>query len=112
MGDAVYALTRGGLYRMTGRGFGWQAVLQPGAAVLSDRNISALAADGQGRLWIGYFDRGLDMLQADHTHAIHVENDHVFCVNRIVPNLKDGTIDVATANGLVRFGASLNQEQV
>jgi ligand-binding sensor domain-containing protein len=112
MGDAVYALTRGGLYRMTGRGFGWQAVLQPGAAVLSDRNISALAADGQGRLWIGYFDRGLDMLQADYTHAIHVENDHVFCVNRIVPNLKDGTIDVATANGLVRFGASLNQEQV
>jgi len=112
MGDAVYALTRGGLYRMTGRGFGWQAVLQPGAAILSDRNISALAADGQGRLWIGYFDRGLDMLQADHAHAIHVENDHVFCVNRVVPNLKDGTIDVATANGLVRFGASGNQEQV
>jgi len=36
----------------------------------------------------------------------------VFCVNRIVPNPKDGTIDVATANGLVRFGASGNQEQI
>jgi len=112
MNDAVYALTRDGLYRMAGRGFGWHSVLQPGAAVLSDRNISALAADGQGRLWIGYFDRGLDMLQPDHAHATHTENDHVFCVNRIVPNPKDGTIDVATANGLVRFGASGNQEQI
>jgi ligand-binding sensor domain-containing protein len=36
----------------------------------------------------------------------------VFCVNRILSNSKDGTIDVATANGLVRFDAAGSQEQV
>jgi ligand-binding sensor domain-containing protein len=36
----------------------------------------------------------------------------VFCVNRILPNAKDGTIDVATANGLIRFDTAGNQEQV
>ncbi|HEX3353450.1 MAG TPA: two-component regulator propeller domain-containing protein [Terriglobales bacterium] len=112
MGDAAYALTRSGLYRMRAQNGGWQSVLQPGAAVLSDRNISALAADSQGRLWVGYFDRGLDLLPADRTHVTHVENEHVFCVNRIVPNPKDGTIDVATANGLVRFDSAGHQEQV
>ena len=35
--------------------------------------------------------------------STHVEDQHVFCVNRIFPDAKTGTIDVATANGLVRF---------
>lgn len=112
MDDAIFAVTRGGLYRKGAHGFAWQPVLHPGAATLSDGNISALATDTRGRLWVGYFDRGLDRLESDHGPATHVENEHVFCVNRILPNPKDGTIDVATANGLVRFDAAGGQEQV
>jgi ligand-binding sensor domain-containing protein len=112
MGEAVYALTRSGLYRMDAHGFGWQPVLRPGAAILTDRNVSALAVDRNGRLWVGYFDRGLDLLQSDHGPASHIENEHVFCVNRILPNVKDGTVDVATANGLVRFDAAGSEQQV
>lgn len=111
-GEAVYALTRGGLYRLGAHGFGWQQVLQPKGAVLSDRNISALAADSQGRLWVGYFDRGLDLIEPERERALHVENEHVFCVNRILPDDKTGTVDVATANGLVRFDAAGNPQQV
>src|SRR5207244_804672 len=91
MGEAVYALTRSGLYRSGTHAFSWQPVLRPGAATLSDRNISALGTDSRGRLWVGYFDRGLDRLDSDHGLATHVENEHVFCVNRIFPNPKDGT---------------------
>jgi ligand-binding sensor domain-containing protein len=112
MEDAVFALTRSGLYRMGAHGFSWQPVLRPGAALLSDRNVSALAADSKGRIWVGYFDRGLDRLESDHGPVTHIENEHVFCVNRILPNSKDETIDVATANGLVRFDAAGSQEQV
>jgi ligand-binding sensor domain-containing protein len=111
-GDADYVLTRKALFRMTVQGFGWQQVLQPGQAVLSDRNISALAADGKGRIWVGYFDRGLDLLEPDSGRATHIENEHVFCVNRIWTDAKTGTVAVATANGLVRFDASGSQEQV
>ncbi len=111
-GDAVFAVARDGLYRMNPHAFGWQRVLQAGAAVLSDRNISALAADASGRLWVGYFDRGLDLLASDNSRARHVENEHVFCVNRIFPDSKSGAIDVATANGLVRFDDSGSEQQV
>ncbi len=104
-GDAVFAVARNGLYRMNSHGFGWEPVLQAGMAVLSDRNISALATDATGRLWVGYFDRGLDVLAPDNTRASHVEDEHVFCVNRILLDAKTGTIDVATANGLVRYDA-------
>src|SRR5439155_3445078 len=60
-GDAVFAIARDGLYRMSSHAFAWQRVLDAGNAVLSDRNISALAVDPSGRLWVGYFDRGLDL---------------------------------------------------
>jgi hypothetical protein len=111
-GDAVFAVARNGLYRMAPHAFGWQRVLEAGGAVLSDRNISALAADSSGRLWVGYFDRGLDLLAAGNSRARHVEDEHVFCVNRILPDPKTGVIDVATANGLVRFDDSGSEQQV
>jgi ligand-binding sensor domain-containing protein len=111
-GDSVFALARNGLYRINSRAFGWQQVLRAGTAVLSDRNISALAADANGRLWVGYFDRGIDILASDHSRATHVEDEHVFCINRILLDDKSDLIDVATANGLVRFDNFGNERQV
>ena len=111
-GNEVYALSSDALYRMSARGVGWQQVLRPGPAILSDGNISALAADRRGRVWIGYFDRGLDLLDANAGHATHVEDDHVFCINRIVTDGRTGTVAVATANGLVRFDSNGSRQQV
>jgi ligand-binding sensor domain-containing protein len=108
----TYILTRNGVYEMKARGFSWKEVLKPRPAVLSDRNISALARDKDGQLWVGYFDRGLDLLRNDAGRAMHVENERVFCVNRILPDAKSGTVAVATANGLVRFSANGSPEQV
>jgi ligand-binding sensor domain-containing protein len=110
-GDDVFAVARNGLYRMHPRTLGWERVLKAGTTVLSDRNISALAADATGRLWVGYFDRGLDLINTDG-RVTHIEDEHVFCVNRILPEAKSGTVDVATANGLVRFDSSGREQQV
>ena len=109
---AVFAVARGGLYRMNAHGFGWERVLDAGGAVLTDRNISALAADANGQIWVGFFDRGLDLLSSDDRRSRHVEDEHVFCVNRILPDAKSSTINVATANGLVRFDESGGEQQV
>ena len=40
----------------------WQQVLSSPPQSLADRNIAALNFSPDGRLWIGYFDRGLDVL--------------------------------------------------
>ncbi|HVN09237.1 MAG TPA: hypothetical protein VMV61_09705 [Patescibacteria group bacterium] len=112
MGADLYALTPEELSRINPRGLGRQEVLRRNPAKLTDRNISALAMDGAGRLWVGYFTRGLDELDAAGGQVTHVEDEHVFCINRILPEAKAGTVDVATANGLVRFSAAGNEEQV
>lgn len=110
--DEVYVLTRSGVFALKPHGLGWDAVLKPGEATLSDRNISALATDKGGQLWVGYFDRGLDVLPNGVGRSVHVEDEHVFCVNRIWPDKRAESVAVATANGLVRFGTSGKQEQV
>ncbi len=110
--DGVLVLTRRGLFEVKAHAFGWKNVLGPRPAVLTDRNISALAVDKNGQLWVGYFDRGLDVLPNGHDRALHVENDHVFCINRIFPDLGGQTVEVATANGLVRFDAGGKPQQV
>jgi len=106
----LFALARNGLYRV-GRG-GWERVAAAENAVLADRNISALAFDGAGRLWVGYFDRGLDILEPGLDRATHVEDDHVFCVNRVVHDAERNLTVAATANGLVLFDAAGRERQV
>jgi ligand-binding sensor domain-containing protein len=61
---------------------------------------------------VGYFDRGLDILSSDTLRLKHVEDEHVFCVNRVFPDAKSGVVNVATANGLVRFDRVGSEEQV
>ncbi len=109
---AAYALARDGLYQAEPGG-GWRRVLSREGSALSDRNIAALAVDGRGRLWIGYFDRGLDILSdAARARPLHVEDERVFCVNRILPQSGGDETYVATANGLILFDAGGNEQQV
>ncbi len=106
-GGVRYALTTKALYRESASG--WESVVSGGAGSLTDRHISALSVDPSGRLWAGYFDRGLDVLASDRTISRHFEDDHLFCINRIVTSGERTA--VATANGLVLF-ENTDQKQV
>jgi ligand-binding sensor domain-containing protein len=107
---AVLAVTSAGLYARAAAETSWKEVTNAGPAKLADRNVSALEFDAAGRLWIGYFDRGLDVLDGDRVS--HFENDALNCVNRIVNNPADRSTAVATANGLVMFDNRPAQRQV
>ena len=110
--DTRFALTDDAMYRFD-RGAGeWKRAIGAAAGTLANRNISALAMGRGGRLWVGYFDRGLDILEPDREHVAHFEDDHLFCINRIVQQPNGERTAVATANGLVIFDASNKVRQV
>lgn len=110
--DGVFALTRHGLFEMSGSAAGRREVVRLPGAALSEENISALAVDGAGKLYVGYFDRGLDILEPGARKARHIEDQHIFCVNRIVPVRSGEATAVATANGLVMLDREGNERQV
>lgn len=110
IGGAWYAVTDAGVYRSDGRGE-WREALAAPPAVLAARNVTALGFSGGG-LWAGYFDAGLDILNADFSRARHEEDDALFCVNRIVADSLGRRTAVATANGLVLFDAAGRRHRV
>ena len=106
----LYALAADGLY--SAQDGDWSSVLQREGATLADRNISALDVDASGRIWAGCFDRGLDIIEPDLRRVTHVEDEHVFCVNRVVHDSARGVSAVATANGLVLFDSGGRERRV
>ena len=108
--DDLYAVRHDGLYRRIGSR--WSAVLEPTKAALTDNNIAALGFAADGRLWVGTFDRGLDILDSSLSTAQHLEDDHLFCINRIALDPRRNTMAVATANGLVLFDSTGKPRQV
>ena len=111
IGDSRYALVSDGLLTRNNDGQ-WRRTLGNSGSQLTDRDVSALMVGSDDRLWVGYFDRGLDVVAATGGAVSHIENEHVFCVNRIVEDAKHGSVAVATANGLVLFDNDGRQKQV
>jgi ligand-binding sensor domain-containing protein len=107
----AYAVAENAIYRYDPAARQWRPVLSAGSSVMTDRNVAALALSG-GRLWIGYFDHGLDVVDASLEHAVHHESEVLFCINRIVADIEHARTAVATANGLVLFDASAQPRQI
>jgi len=110
-GESHYALASNGLLEEERDG-AWRRILGDDNSQLAASHVSALLVASDGRLWVGYFDRGLDILPATGGPAVHVENENVFCVNRILEDVRHGAVAVATANGLVMFDQHGRQKQV
>lgn len=112
--DGLLAVTNEGLLRRSGGENSWRSVLRGARPLLSDSNISALAFAPNGALWIGYFDRGLDVatIHGDVEKVTHREDEQIFCVNRILADNRNARIDVATANGLALFDEHGKLERV
>jgi ligand-binding sensor domain-containing protein len=103
----TYSVTDTGLWN------GSQQVIGREHGILKNRNIAALSTDSTGRLWIGYFDRGLQILDPLTQRSVEdLEDDHLFCVNRIAQDPARGSTAVATANGLVLFSSASSQRRV
>jgi len=100
----TFALTADAVFEREARTGVWTRRIAISTPTWSDRNVSALSVDSTGKLWIGYFDRGIDIADTgDGQKIMHVEDDQVFCINRIVPDAQRNMQVVATANGIALF---------
>ncbi len=107
-GDGLLALSGGNLLRLDGS----ENTPELPPATLTDSNVSALALAPDGRLWVGLFDRGLDVLDpVSLTRVRHLEDDRLFCIDRLAVDPARHTVAAATANGLVLFDASGDPRQ-
>lgn len=107
-GPDLLASSGSGLWRasVSDRHLRWSELLslEPDARpALTDRNVSSLGLDSSGRLWVGYFDNGLDIVDWSRDSVTHLRDDALFCINHIECDQKSGVTYVSTANGLAVF---------
>ena len=110
-GPTTLAVARDQVYTRSANGSTWSPINQETTLGLRDRNISALHVDSSHRLWVGYFDRGLDVLDANFARVAELENDQLFCINRIKAAPGQQVTAVATANGFAYFDAAARMRQ-
>jgi len=78
--------------------------------VLTAGHITGLALDGASRLWVGYFDRGIDVLAPETSERLsHIEDDRVREINHLVFDGSDDRMLAATSRGLVAFAGNFKQ---
>jgi ligand-binding sensor domain-containing protein len=78
--------------------------------VLTAGHITALASDAAGRLWIGYFDRGIDVVWPEAgERQSHIEDDRVREINHLAFARNEDRMLAATSRGVVGFGSALKQ---
>jgi ligand-binding sensor domain-containing protein len=108
LGGNLVAVERGHLVDAEQR----KPLIMPPQPSLASNHVTAIQEDSRKRLWIGYFDRGIDVMSASSEAQQHFEDDTLFCINRIKENPQDNSILTATANGLAVFDAGAKLRQV
>ncbi len=113
----LWALTREGAFardeQATRPAFESVAGSLVGDRVLTADHITALANDSAGRLWVGYFDRGIDLIGSETGERLsHIEDDRVREINHIAFDRTGNRMLAATSRGLVVFDGGLKQTEI
>jgi ligand-binding sensor domain-containing protein len=110
----LWALTQEGAFvrdeRAAGPAFEPVAASLAGERVLTAGQITSLEKDGAGRLWVGYFDRGIDLIATDTNERLsHIEDERVREINFIAFDPSEDRMLAATSRGLVSFNNRMKQ---
>ncbi|HEV2663283.1 MAG TPA: two-component regulator propeller domain-containing protein, partial [Blastocatellia bacterium] len=129
MGETLMLMSGEGMWRL-----GWQderlsgaprvsrfgETPNPGLGALKSNLISALAFDDLGRLWVGSFRDGIDVIAPgglsggflDGRRITHLESETVREINALVWDGRSRRMLAATAQGLIRFDKSFGSERL
>jgi ligand-binding sensor domain-containing protein len=110
----LWALTAEGAFareeKAAGPAFESVASSLVGERMLTAAQVTSLAFDGAGRLWVGYFDRGIDVIAPETSERLsHIEDDRVREVNFIAFDGEAGQVLAATSRGLIVFDGRARQ---
>ncbi len=107
----LFALTRKGILREKANQTGLEFEpfgATPPLAPLTAAHISSMAFDERGRLWIGYFDRGVDIFDPVNMQLVtHLEDEIIREINFISLDQSIPRMLVATSSGLAIFDSQL-----
>lgn len=110
--DKLWALTQQGAFVRdeSSSRTAFEPLAGAGDRIISAAHITSLALDPQGRLWVGYFDKGVDVLAVESSERLsHIEDEWVREVNYLTFDKANDRILIATSRGLVALDSRAKQ---
>jgi ligand-binding sensor domain-containing protein len=110
----LWALTREGAFvrdaKASGPAFEPVAASLVSERIITGDHITSVALDGANHLWVGYFDRGIDVIAPETSERLsHVEDDHIREVNFITYDPASEQTLIATSRGLAVIDGRMQQ---
>lgn len=97
----TWILTSEGTYCLTGdrlESFGERQSFE-----IRDNHVAALAVDNAGRLWIGYFDSGIEVVNSRLRRQRLLDDDYCRTVKCLFFDTNEGAVYAGSSKGLLRF---------
>lgn len=112
--DKLFLLTSAGIWLLNSNKTQsqFQRFDQTSDQTISANMISALALDSNNRLWIGFFNRGLDIISLEGNLIKHLETEAIREINCLRWNSETNRMLVATSAGLFDFDLQLRSNQI
>ena len=113
-GGRLWALTTEGAFaRDAGASApGFEAIaasLQSERTITGD-HVTSVSIDRSGQLWVGYFDRGIDVLAPETSERVsHIQDERIREVNFVAYDSTTGQTLIATSRGVVVFEGNRQQ---
>lgn len=101
---SLFLITRSAIFRKSAEGKMLRIETSGMTGALGANYITSFEIDDAGRLWIGYFDRGIDIMDDSLSVKYHLENDDIRIIRHLKKNPKTGRIYAATSRGVIRIG--------
>ncbi len=70
---------------------------------ISANYITSFDVDTEGKLWVGYFDRGIDILSADMKLLQHLENEDIHIIRHLKYDSNRRVMKAATSRGVLEI---------
>jgi ligand-binding sensor domain-containing protein len=114
--DAMFALTNKGVlkHQESSRGLDFEqfGAVSP-LSTLRSSHVSSIAFDDKDRLWVGYFDQGIDIFDPISMQVItHLEDENIREINFILLDKNTSKMVVATSAGLAFFDSQLQYKNL
>ena len=106
--DRTWVLTSDGAWQL--EGFEPQKFEFGIENALSDNHIAAMTIDSVGRLWVGYFDRGVDVFSREMDLVKRFDDPLCRTVKSLYYDDQEGAVYLGGSKGLVRFDQDFNRQ--
>lgn len=79
---------------------------------LSANFVTSMETDNNGRIWVGYFENGIDVLDSDLKVIVHLENDDIRVIRQLKFDASKGLMYAAASKGVMVFDSSYRYRKI